>query len=195
MRDTIDSLLVRQHSGSCVMFLPPDLSSIRDFRNALRESLEENDFSPKNIGQIELAADEALTNSISANINSDSVETILCRWIVKDSKFTLWIVDYGSGLKEERLRSAYNESKASSLQEFINKFQIYQENKCEFLPMKGKPTFHRNLGKGLRIIQSLMDSVKVLYHCKEGRISSDPGVSNIRGSIIELAFDAKKHSL
>lgn len=102
MRDTADSLLVRHHSGSYVMFLPPDLASIREFRRALRESLEENTFISKDIQQIELAADEALTNSISANYNSSSEETIICRWIVNNSKFTLWIVDYGSGLKKER---------------------------------------------------------------------------------------------
>ncbi|WP_051184874.1 ATP-binding protein [Leptospira broomii] len=194
MRDTVDSLLVRQHSGSYVMFLPPDLSSIRDFRTVLRKSLEENKFLSKDIQQIELAADEALTNSISANVNCSSNETIICRWVLRDSKFTLWIVDYGSGLKQDKLESVSHEAKASTLKEFLSKVQNYQENKCEILPFRGKPVQHRNLGKGLQIMQSLMDSVKVLYHCKEGRISSDPAESNIRGSIIELAFDAKKHS-
>ncbi len=193
MRETADSLLVRQHSGSYVMFLPPDLVSIRDFRNALRKSLEENSFVSKDIQQIELAADEALTNSISANYNCSSDETIICRWILKDSKFTLWIVDYGSGLKTEKIEKSHVETKPSSLQEFLKKVQIYQEGKCEVLPLRGRPTPHRNLGKGLQIMQSLMDSVKVMYHCKEGRISSDPHDTSIRGSIIELAFDSKKH--
>ncbi|WP_165783064.1 ATP-binding protein [Leptospira wolffii] len=195
MRDTADSLLVRQHAGSYVMFLPPDLASIRDFRAALRKSLEENSFTSKDIQQIELAADEALTNSISANFNSSSDETIICRWIVKDSKFTLWIVDYGSGLKAEKLESVVVEKKPSSLQEFLKKVQTYQEGKCEILPLRGKPTLHRNSGKGLQIMQAMMDSVKVMYHCKEGRISSDPSDSSIRGSIIELAFDSKKHTV
>ncbi|WP_165780129.1 ATP-binding protein [Leptospira hartskeerlii] len=193
MRDTADSLLVRHHSGSYVMFLPPDLTSIREFRKALRQSLEENTFISKDIQQIELAADEALTNSISANYNSSSEETIICRWIVNNSKFTLWIVDYGSGLKKEKIEEQVAEARPSSLQEFLKKVKTYQEGKCEVLPNKGKLTQHRNLGKGLLIMQSLMDSVKIMYHCKEGRISSDPTDSSIRGSIIELAFDSKKH--
>lgn len=193
MRDTADSLLVKHHSGSYVMFLPPDLSSIREFRRALRQSLEENTFISKDIQQIELAADEALTNSISANYNSSSEETIICRWIVKNSKFTLWIVDYGSGLKKEKMEEQISEAKPSSLQEFLKKVKTYQEGKCEVLPNRGTLTQHRNLGKGLLIMQSLMDSVKIMYHCKEGKISSDPTDSSIRGSIIELAFDSKKH--
>ncbi|WP_210413020.1 ATP-binding protein [Leptospira semungkisensis] len=193
MRETADSLLVRQHSGSYVMFLPPDLASIRDFRKALRQSLEENTFLSKDIQQIELAADEALTNSISANFNSSSDETIICRWVVKGSKFTLWIVDYGSGLKKEKIEAQITETKPSTLQDFLKKVKTYQDAKCELLPLRGTPTQHRNLGKGLLIMQSLMDSVKIMYHCKEGRISSDPNDKSIRGSIIELAFDSKKH--
>ncbi|TGL62790.1 ATP-binding protein [Leptospira sarikeiensis] len=177
------------------MFLPPDLASIREFRRALRQSLEENTFASRDIQQIELAADEALTNSISANYNSSSEETIICRWIVNDSKFTLWIVDYGSGLKKEKIEEQMTEAKPSSLQDFLKKVKTYQEGKCEVLPHRGKPTQHKNLGKGLLIMQSLMDSVKIMYHCGEGRISSDPNDTSIRGSIIELGFDSKKHAL
>ncbi|PJZ71570.1 anti-sigma regulatory factor [Leptospira perolatii] len=176
------------------MFIPPDIGSIREFRKLLRESLVENRFSSKFIQQIELAADEALTNSISANCNSFCQETIICRWILRDSKITLWIVDYGKGLKAEKLEAACSKEKHSSLHELLEKVAKHQENKCEVLPFKGKLVSHRNLGKGLQIMHTLMDSVKVFYHSMEGRISMDPKADNIRGSIIELAFDAKKHS-
>ncbi|PKA03228.1 ATP-binding protein, partial [Leptospira ellisii] len=68
MRDSDESMLVKHHGGSYVMFLPTDLTSIKELRSALRNSLTENRFSAKDISQIELAADEALTNSISANV-------------------------------------------------------------------------------------------------------------------------------
>ncbi|MCG6194988.1 ATP-binding protein [Leptospira sp. FAT2] len=193
MRDSDESLLVKHNGGSYVMFLPTDLTSIKELRFALRNSLSENRFSTKDITNIELAADEALTNSISANVKVSSDETIICRWVIKDSKFTMWIMDYGSGLKSEKLESIMNDSRISNLKDYLNCIKQHQEKKCEILPWKGSQIPHRNIGRGLQIIQSLMDTFKIMYHCGEGKISSNPDEKNIQGSIIELGFDASKH--
>ena len=85
--------------NSYVMFLPPDMESVRQFRRQLRVSLAQNSFGEDDISQIVLAADEALTNSITANVSNHSEETIICRWRIENSKFTLLILDYGRGLK------------------------------------------------------------------------------------------------
>ncbi|PJZ54549.1 ATP-binding protein [Leptospira adleri] len=193
MRDSDESLLVKHNGGSYVMFLPTDLTSIRELRNALRDSLSENSFAKKDITQIELAADEALTNSISANVKVSSDETIICRWVIRDCKFTLWIMDYGSGLKAEKLESFATPSGTSNLKDYISYIQKHQEKKCEILPWRGSQVPHRNIGRGLQIIQSLMDTFKIMYHCGEGKISLNPDEKNIQGSIIELGFDASKH--
>ncbi|MDV6236073.1 ATP-binding protein [Leptospira ellisii] len=193
MRDSDESMLVKHHGGSYVMFLPTDLTSIKELRSALRNSLTENRFSAKDISQIELAADEALTNSISANVKVSSDETIICRWLIRDHKFTLWIMDYGSGLKTEKLEAMPADTKPSNLKDYISYIQKHQEKKCEILPCRGSQIPHRNIGKGLQIIQSLMDSFRIMYHCGEGKISTNPDAKNIKGSIIELGFDASKH--
>ncbi|WP_036096340.1 ATP-binding protein [Leptospira weilii] len=193
MRDSNDSLLVRHNEGSYVMFLPTDLTSIKELRCALRTSLLENSFLEKDVFNIELAADEALTNSISANVKMGSDETIICRWMIKDCKFTMWIVDYGSGLKSKKLEALPADIRVTNLDEYLNCVKRHQEKKCEILPWKGVRVPHRNVGRGLQIIQSLMDTFKIMYHCGGGQISSDPDEKNIQGSIIELGFDSSKH--
>lgn len=71
MRDYRESMLVKPNEGSYVMFLSIDLTSIKELRYALK-----NSFLIKDITNIELAADEALTNSTSANVKMGSEETI-----------------------------------------------------------------------------------------------------------------------
>ncbi|MBE8363845.1 ATP-binding protein [Leptospira borgpetersenii] len=193
MKDSKKLLLVKHNEGSYVMFLPTDLTSIRELRSALKNSLLENSFSNKAVIDIELAADEALTNSISANVISGSNEMIICRWKIKDHKFTMWIMDYGSGLRSPKPESFPVDIRVTNLDEYLNRVKQHQEKKCETLPLKGVRIPHRNVGRGLQIIQSLMDTFKITYHCGGGRISSDPDERNIQGSIIELGFDSSKH--
>ncbi|EKR25971.1 histidine kinase-like ATPase domain protein [Leptospira interrogans str. 2003000735] len=175
------------------MFLPVDLTSIKELRCALKNSLIENSFLAKDITNIELAADEALTNSISANVKMGSEETIICRWVIKDRKFKMWIVDYGSGLKSKKLDFLPADIRVTSLDDYITCVKRHQEKKCEILPWKGSKVQHRNVGRGLQIIRSLMDTFKITYHCGCGNISSNPEENNIQGSIIELGFDPSKH--
>ncbi|EMN51239.1 histidine kinase-like ATPase domain protein [Leptospira interrogans str. L1207] len=193
MRDSREAMLVKHNEGSYVMFLSVDLTSIKELRCALKNSLIENSFLAKDITNIELAADEALTNSISANVKMGSEETIICRWVIKDRKFKMWIVDYGSGLKSKKLDFLPADIRVTSLDDYIICVKRHQEKKCEILPWKGSKVQHRNVGRGLQIIRSLMDTFKITYHCGCGNISSNPEENNIQGSIIELGFDPSKH--
>ncbi|EKO76935.1 MULTISPECIES: ATP-binding protein [unclassified Leptospira] len=194
MRDSKKLLLAKHNEGSYVMFLPTDLTSVGELRIALRSSLLENFFSGKAVMDIELAADEALTNSISANVTSGSDEMIICRWKIKDRKFTMWIMDYGSGLKSQKSESLPSDIRITNLDEYLDRIRQHQKKKCEtLLPRKGVRIPHRNVGRGLQIIRSLMDTFKITYHCGEGQISSNPDEINIQGSIIELGFDSSKH--
>ncbi len=168
------------------MFLPPDMSSVRLFRQELRKSLTENNFSNANIMQIELASDEALTNSISANVSCSCEETIICRWQIIGSKFTLYVVDYGSGIKEK------NSEEPNCFNSFLNSVKSHQSQKSDKLPYNGKITKHNNMGKGLKIIRSLMDSVKISFH-GEGKVAETANGFKVLGSILTLEYDRANH--
>nr|WP_244288315.1 ATP-binding protein [Leptospira congkakensis] len=184
-------------AGSYAMFLPPDMSSVKHFRKELKRTLEDNGFSSDNIMHIELAADEALTNAVSANVSCHCDETIICRWRIDSSKFTLYILDYGSGLSEESslpdtdkelLRS--NQSQCFST--FLDHIKNHQSKKPDTLPYNGSGQKHKNMGKGLKIINAMMDSVKVMFH-GEGMVDEAPAGFKVMGSIIALEYDRSKH--
>ena len=192
MSNKAEMLFVKQNEHSYVMFLPPDMGSVKEFRKELGNSLLENGFREADIAQIELAADEALTNSVSANIVNQSEETIICRWRIHDFKLTLYIVDYGKGIRHDMSKEAINVSK-KNLPEYLKHVRDHQSNKSDEHAGCGVDYIHKNAGQGLNIIHALMDSVKIMYH-GEGTISDNPKASDIMGSILQLGFDAhKKH--
>lgn len=188
-------LLFETSPGSFAMFLPPDMSCIRIFRRALRSSLEDNQFNPDDIVQIELAADEAVTNSISANVDNNSDETIICRWIISDKKITIFILDYGRGFKvNTKSYSSENNEKPTTISKFLDSVRCHQSTKPVTLPYQGVKTGHKNVGKGLRIIHTLMDSVKIMFHV-DGVVTDVPETgAKITGSIVELEYDSKKRA-
>lgn len=186
MHEVESPMVLTPSPGSYAMFLPPDMSSVRLFRQELRKSLTENSFSNANIMQIELASDEALTNSISANVSCSSEETIICRWQIKGSKFTLYVVDYGSGIKEQTADDP------NCFNSFLSSIKSHQSQKSDRLPYNGKSTKHNNMGKGLRIIRSLMDSVKIMFH-GEGNVAETDIGFKVLGSILTLEYDRANH--
>ncbi|HMV41303.1 MAG TPA: ATP-binding protein [Leptospiraceae bacterium] len=182
-------LLIQVADNSFVMFLPPDMESVRYFRKELRKTLMLNSFGEDDISQIILAADEALTNSITANVSNQSEETIICRWRIVDSKFTLFILDYGKGLKiSETVNDSYESPK--NLDHYLDDIKEHQSSSAGQLPFGGVNKTHKNMGKGLKIIRSLMDTVKILYHNNE-TITDNPLENKINGSIVELEFNAE----
>lgn len=189
MRDKF--LLIKENPSSFIMFIPPDMHSIKIFRAELTQSLEENNFPISDIKQIELACDEALTNAITANINNNSQETIICRWKIEGLKFLLTILDYGKGIPKEKLEETES---PKTLKEFIDHFHKLQTENTNVLPYGGKERKHKNMGQGLKIIKRLMDAVRIFYHGK-GDIVNDPKeIPNIEGSILEIEFQAKKNN-
>ncbi|MEM7181044.1 MAG: ATP-binding protein [Spirochaetota bacterium] len=187
-------LFVQEKPNSYVLFIPPDMSSVKFFRKELRRSLLANHFTEENTSQIVLASDEALTNSISANISNDSQETIICRWRIEDARFLLYILDYGKGLK---MQDSMQKTSAvcdphSSFADFIHSLKSYQKSTPGKMPYSGKEKIHRNMGQGLRIIHTLMDTVKIMYHSND-EIHEKIENHKINGSIVELKFDTKKH--
>lgn len=183
--------------GSYAMFLPPDMSSVKSFRSALTHTLSQHDFPPNNIMQIELAADEALTNSVAANVSSSSDETIICRWRIEGSKFTLYILDYGSGIRDENPvedvdKNLLKTNSTLCFSNFIDSIKNHQFKKPETLPYNGSEHKHKNMGKGLKIINAMMDSVKVLFH-GEGMVGDAPQGFKVMGSILALEYDRAKH--
>jgi anti-sigma regulatory factor (Ser/Thr protein kinase) len=187
----LEPLLLEPAPGSYAMFVPPDMSCVKVFRRALRESLQENKFQEVDIVQIELAADEALSNSVSANVSSASDETIICRWMIQDLKITLYILDYGSGFKPKSKNEIMETDSSESMESYLDKIKTHQSGKPETLPFHGVKVGHKNVGKGLKIIHSLMDSVKIMFHAN-GEVIEEGDDSRISGSIVELEYDGKK---
>ncbi|MBK8398142.1 MAG: ATP-binding protein [Leptospiraceae bacterium] len=186
-------LFIQMPDDSYVMFLPPDMESVRQFRKQLRVSLSQHSFKEDDISQIVLAADEALTNSISANVSNHSEETIICRWRIENSKFTLLILDYGRGLKISETVSEDYQPAPRNLDNYLESIKEHQSESPGKLPYGGIEKPHKNMGKGLKIIRSLMDTVKILYHNNE-TITDNPLDNKINGSIVELQFNAdNKH--
>jgi len=184
-------ILIETQPGSYAMFLYPDMSAVKIFRKCLRESLEKYNFGVEDILQVELAADEAVTNSIAANVTCNSEETIICRWIIHDMKITLYILDYGAGFKSKSpVLNEESEIKPNSIESFLEQVKSHQATKPDTLPFHGMKVGHKNVGKGLKIIYSLMDSVKILFHAN-GVVVDAPG-EHVSGSIVELEYDVKK---
>jgi anti-sigma regulatory factor (Ser/Thr protein kinase) len=173
------------------MFIPPDMHSVKVFREELVCSLRENQFPFPDIQQIELACDEAVTNAITANIKNQSKETIICKWKILNLKFVLTILDYGKGIPKEKLED-YEGPK--NLKEYIEKVNQLQKENTNTLPFGGKEKIHKNMGQGLKIIKRLMDAVKILYHNEEMVVSDPKETNNIEGSILEIEFHSKKNS-
>lgn len=188
-----EPFLFEPSPGSYAMFLPPDLSSIKYFRAALRKSLRQHNFKETDILSIELAADEALTNSIAASVNNHSEETIISRWIIQNSKLTMYIVDYGSGFVHGVAK--HQQQPADCLDTLVENFKNYQRDKqSKELPLDGKMVPHKNIGKGLKIIHSLMDSVKIFFHGDGILTETNPAPEKVMGSIMEMEYDSEKHN-
>ena len=182
-------LFIKESDHSFIMFVPADMSSVKKFRQELNKSLQLHHFPEEDIFQIELACDEALTNSISANVQHQCQETIICRWRIEGFKFSLIILDYGRGfLPEKTLKKEY----PKNLNELVTNFKKLQEECSRILPYDGVQKPHKNMGQGFKIITKLMDTVKILYHA-EDNILEDPTITDrIEGSILELEFYCKK---
>ncbi|MBE7413265.1 MAG: ATP-binding protein [Leptospiraceae bacterium] len=175
------------------MFLPPDMVSVREFRQEFRSSLENNGFCKDDILQVELAADEALTNAVTANVACNCEETIICRWMIDNFKLTLYIVDYGKGFRfNPEMKSNTCVDMPSSLKSYIDAIFHHQSEKAGHLPFAGVKQLHKNMGKGLHIVHTFMDTVKIMYH-SEGVVSDTLEGSEIMGSIVQLNFAAKKN--
>lgn len=185
-------LLVKENPSSYIMFLPPDMQSIRVFRNELASSLRENQFSTHDILQIELACDEAVTNAITANIKNNSQETIICKWKIEGLKFTLTILDYGRGIPKEKFEDC---EPPKSLKDLIEKFHQLQNENSNTLPFGGIEKVHKNMGQGLKIIRKLMDTVRIFYHSKGNIVYDLKETNGIEGSILEIEFHSKKENL
>lgn len=186
-------LLIETLPGSYAMFIPPDMAYIKQFRRSLRHSLESNGFRDEDIVQIELAADEALTNSVSANVTCACEETIICRWVIRDLKIKLYILDYGAGFKTNPSNTDPEESeKPANMKCFLEKIRSHQASKPDSYPFHGIKMGHKNIGKGLKIIYTLMDSVKILFHSDGKVLEETSDGSQITGSIVELEYDGKK---
>jgi anti-sigma regulatory factor (Ser/Thr protein kinase) len=182
-------LFIKESEHSFVMFLPPDMESVRKFRVELTNSLVNNSFPLEDIQQIELACDEALTNSISANVNNQSKETIICRWRIEGAKFTLIILDYGRGVPPEKI---VKKEEPRTLDDLMEKFKKIQEENPRVLPFSGIQKMHKNMGQGLKIITKLMDTVKIMYHGDDNILDDPTTTDRIEGSILELEFFSKK---
>jgi len=182
-----DLLFVKQTDNSYVFFLPPDMESVKVFRIELRNSLNEHSFPNEDSIKIELACDEALTNSISANVASKSKETIICKWRIEDFHFSLIIMDYGRGVPKEKVDQIL--SGETTLEKLMNKVKKDGNENPRILPYGGQNKVHKNVGQGLKIINNLMDTVKIMYHCNDD-IAEDPTINPVEGSIVELSFQS-----
>ncbi|MCB1192546.1 MAG: ATP-binding protein [Leptospiraceae bacterium] len=182
-----ETLFIQENLTSYAMFLPPDMDSIKKFRVEFKNSLKQSPFSEQDIYTIQLACDEALTNSITANIKNHCKETIICRWRVEGIKIIIYIVDYGSGIKTEE---DTGEGKNGELHSFLQHIVDYQKQNSICLPYSGIERIHKNTGCGLKIIRSLMDTVKIFYHY-QGKVSDTTFNSQTDGSILELEYCKK----
>jgi anti-sigma regulatory factor (Ser/Thr protein kinase) len=185
--DDSENVIIVRDNHSYAMFLPPDMLSVKRFRRELDSTLKDHGFCAEDVGQIELACDEALTNSITANLRNSSQETIICRWKIERSTFSLLIMDYGKGVPQERI---LNIDRPNSLMDLIEKFKKNSTESPNFLPFQGICKKHKNMGQGLHIIQKIMDKVKVLYHRNDDVFDSFH--DSVEGSILEMEFSCKK---
>jgi anti-sigma regulatory factor (Ser/Thr protein kinase) len=186
-------LFFQENEHSYAMFIPPDMQAVKIFRAELRKSLKSNGFIESDIFQIELACDEAVTNSITANVINQSDETIICRWKVNKPNFTLCILDNGRGISDKNLQGGVHNisEEKSSLENYLTKLKETQPDKPRVLPFSGIKKEHKNLGQGLKIIHKLMSTVQIMYHGEKNEILEKPPEGKVSGSILKLAFHSE----
>ncbi len=187
---SLTEMFIELSKHNYVMFIPPDMSYVKPFRKEIQNTLTKHNFNSIDISKIVLACDEAITNSITANVSQKSEETIICKWRIQDSKFSLLILDYGKGFKLSE--TTMNNPQPESFEEYSKGITDYQKQVDRKLPYDGVEKQHKNMGKGLKIIHSLMDTVKISYH-SNAEITDNPNVSKINGSILEIEFDSINH--
>ena len=185
--DALDNVILVEKNPLYVMFLPADMIAVKRFRRELQKSLRVNNFPEEDIQQIELACDEALTNSITANIKNYSQETIICKWKIEAFTFTLLLLDYGKGIPSDKNTCI---EKPKSLTELIENFSKLELDCKNILPFSGIPKVHKNMGQGLNLIRKIMDKVNIHYHKNDAII--DSLVESVDGSLLELEFSCKK---
>lgn len=183
-------MFIELSNDNYVMFVPPDMKYVKLFRLEIQKTLETHKFTKEDIFQITLACDEALTNSITANISQNSEETIICKWRIQNMKFSLLILDYGKGFKMSE--TTMSNPTPTNLEDYTKQISDYQKQVDRKLPYDGIEKSHKNMGKGLKIIHSLMDTVKISFH-SNAEILDTPDVSKINGAILEIEFDAINH--
>jgi anti-sigma regulatory factor (Ser/Thr protein kinase) len=183
----LDNVIMVEKNHLYVMFLPADMIAVKRFRRELQKSLRIHNFPEEDIQQIELACDEALTNSITANIKNYSQETIICKWRIEGFTFTLLLLDYGKGIPSEKNSCC---EKPKSLAELLENFTKLELDCQNILPFSGVPKIHKNMGQGLNIIRKIMDKVSIHYHKNDAII--DSLVESVDGSLLELEFSCKK---
>ena len=184
--DGSESVIIIKDNHSYTMFLPPDMLAVKRFRTELEASLNSHGFPREDIEQIELACDEALTNSISANIKYSCQETIICKWKIENLKFNFLILDYGRGVPAEKITHI---DKPNTLGELLERFKSTNSDLRQ-LPFSGVCKSHKNMGQGLNIIKKIMDKVSVFYHKNDDILESFSETAE--GSILEMEFSSKK---
>ena len=96
-------------------------------------------------------------------------------------------MDYGKGVPQEKI---LNIDRPNSLKDLIEKFKKNETESPNLLPFQGICKKHKNMGQGLKIIQKIMDKVKVLYHHNDDIFDSFH--ESVDGSILEMEFSCKK---
>jgi len=77
--------------------IPSDISSAQESQQRIIRSLEEFDYSPRDIFCIRLAVEEAVTNAIKHGNGRDASKKVLIRCLVDTERVHLVVEDEGAG--------------------------------------------------------------------------------------------------
>ena len=135
-----------------------------------------------------MISDELVANAVVATSLKELSEIVVFRWKHHKDNFGISVLDYGGGLDLPRV---YKEIPVGdTLEEFINELKVYKDKSSVKVRNHGKIIEHARFGRGLRIVNGLVDSLGIKFHAEGGTISKTISKETI-GTIISVIYNTR----
>ncbi|RME88774.1 MAG: hypothetical protein D6767_09585 [Candidatus Hydrogenedentota bacterium] len=161
-----------------VSCLPLTLSSLREARLRIRKACNQNNLDEVSAYEIELLAEELLSNALYATYTKNKEEFVVLRWKLNSSQFMIMILDYGGGIPKENILSPKENT------------NLKPQEGC--LPDGQKNIIKKftRAGRGLSIIGGIAEKVDVLYHYPDGEFGCERQ-DKVAGSVVIARYRVK----
>lgn len=173
-----------------ICFLPVDLGSVNSVREHLEAKALNLHLSEEETYEICLICDELLSNAIIATYNRGISEHVVLRYKFLENYAIISVLDYGGGFDLGKVEKELPDGE--NLNEFIDSLRKYRGDSVRKVKIYGREVEHPRFGRGLRIVSGLAQSIILLFHNNEGKLSHRLDENTI-GTLISVRYDFPKN--